>query len=241
MPIDHKAHPSISKHPMKSPIWPMLVASLLASGAAAQESPLSACRRIATTAERLTCYDAIPLTAVAPPPAAARVEPPKIIETGIAGAFNGWWPKEKITMTNGQVWQIIDGSTGAMKLTDPRVTIRRDLIGGYHLEIEGANVYPRVKQVPLEADLAAAAAEQATADATNDSSVIETSIAGPFNGWWPKDKIALTNGQVWQISDDSTGTASVRDPKVRIRRSFFGGYRLEIDGVAKSPSVKRVQ
>jgi hypothetical protein len=212
---------------------------LLAAGAAAQESPLSDCRKIAATAERLACYDAIPLPA---PVASPRAEPPKVIETGIAGRFTGWWPKEKIAMTNGQVWQVIDGSTGAVNLTDPKVTIRRDLIGGYHLEIEGANVYPRVKQILSEAELAAeatAAADQA-AKAAPDS-VIETGIAGPFSGWWPKDKITMTNGQVWQISDDSTGTVNLTDPKVKIRRGFFGSYRLEFEGIAKAPSVKRLQ
>ena len=71
--------------------------------------------------------------------------------------------------------------------------------------------------------------------------VIETSIAGRFTGWWPKDKITLANGQVWQISDDSTGAVNLTDPKVRIRRGFFGGYKLEIEGIAQAPSVKRLQ
>ena len=217
----------------------LLALCALATGAAAaDESPLLACRAIAAANERLACYDAIAL----PAPAAQRAEPPKAIETSIAGKFTGWWPKEKITMTNGQVWQVIDGSTGAVNLTDPKVTIRRDLIGGYHLEIEGANVYPRVKQVLSEAELAAetaAASDQATKAAADN--VIETSIAGRFTGWWPKDRITMTNGQVWQISDDSTGAVNLTDPKVRIRRGFFGGYKLEFEGVAQAPSVKRVQ
>ena len=219
---------------MSSRVFTILALSLLATSAAAQESALRSCRAIAAAAERLACYDAISLP--------ASNEPPKVIETSIAGPFRGWWPKEKITMTNGQVWQVIDGSTGAVNLTDPKVTIRRDLIGGYHLEIEGANVYPRVKQVLSEADLAAetaAASDQAAKAATEG--VIETSIAGRFTGWWPKDKITLANGQVWQISDDSTGAVNLTDPKVRIRRGFFGGYKLEIEGIAQAPSVKRLQ
>ena len=224
---------------MRRAIFTLLALSLLASGAAADESPLLACRAITAATERLACYDAIALPA---PTATPRAEPPKAIETGIAGKFTGWWPKEKITMTNGQVWQVIDGSTGAVNLTDPKVTIRRDLIGGYHLEIEGANVYPRVKQILSEAELAAetaAASDQATKAAADN--VIETSIAGRFTGWWPKDRITMTNGQVWQISDDSTGAVNLTDPKVRIRRGFFGGYKLEFEGVAQAPSVKRVQ
>lgn len=217
---------------MRSRIFTTLFAlSLLATGSAAQESPLRACRAIAATAERLACYDAIPLPA--PPP-------PQVIETSIAGPFRGWEPKQKITMTNGQVWQIVDGSVGVVNLTDPKVTIRRDFIAGYHLEFEGANVYPRVKQVFTETELAAAAKAEQTANADPDA-VIESSIVGPFNGWWPKDRIKLANGQVWQIADDSTGAVKLTDPKVRISRRMFGGYTLEIEGSAKAPSVKRVQ
>ena len=215
---------------MSSRVLTILALSLLATSAAAQESALRSCRAVAAAAERLACYDAISLP--------ASNEPPKVIETSIAGPFRGWWPKEKITMTNGQVWQVIDGSTGAVNLTDPKVTIRRDLIGGYHLEFEGANVYPRVKQILSGTDLAVEA-DQAAKPAPD--TVIETSIAGRFSGWWPKDKITMTNGQVWQITDDSTGAMNLTDPKVRIRRTFFGGYKLEIEGIAKTPSVKRLQ
>jgi hypothetical protein len=216
---------------MSSKTLSMLTLALPAAGAAAQESPLRACRAITATVKRLACYDAIPL----PPPA-----PPKVIETSIAGPFRGWEPKQKITMTNGQVWQIVDGSVGVVNLTDPKVTIRRDFIAGYHLEFEGANVYPRVKQVFSETELAAAAKAEQTAMADPDA-VIETSIVGPFNGWWPKDKISMANGQVWQIADDSTGAVKLTDPKARISRRMFGGYTLEIEGSAKAPSVKRVQ
>jgi hypothetical protein len=220
----------VKEQSMSSRVFTILALSLLAASASAQDSAIRGCRAIATAAERLACYDAISLP--------ASTEPPKVIETSIAGPFRGWWPKEKITMTNGQVWQVIDGSTGAMNLTDPKVTIRRDLIGGYHLEFEGANVYPRVKQILSEAELAAEADQAAKAV---PDTVIETSIAGRFTGWWPKDKIAMTNGQVWQVSDDSTGAVNLTDPKVRIRRTFFGGYKLEIEGIANAPSVKRLQ
>lgn len=222
---------------MFSRAFTLLALALLATVAAAQDSPLRACRQIASTTERLACYDAIPLAAVA---AASPAEPPKVISTSIAGPFRGWEPKDKIRMTNGQVWQIVDGSTGVVNLTDPKVTIRRDFIAGYHLEFEGANVYPRVKQILSEAELATAAAAEQTVKAAADT-VIESSIPGPFNGWWPKDRIRLANGQVWQIADDSTGAVKLNDPKVRISRRMFGGYTLEIEGSAKAPSVKRVQ
>ena len=115
-----------------------LALSLLAAAASAEESPLLACRKIAAAAERLACYDAIAPASLSTKagPDTSGGEQPKLIETGIAGRFSGWWPNEKITMTNGQVWQIIDGSTGAENLTNPKVTIRREFMGGYHPQAE---------------------------------------------------------------------------------------------------------
>ena len=217
-----------------------LALSILASTAVAQESPLTTCRKIAMATERLACYDAIPATAVAAAKAAVKEEP-KLIETAIAGRFAGWWPNDKLKFTNGQTWQIIDGSTGAMDLVDPKVRIEREYVGGYHLVIEGTNRTPRVRQVlSAEEQAAVFAAEKEQAKAPDDA-LIESSIAGRFTGWWPKERIKLTNDQVWQVIDGSTGAIDVTDPKVRIRREYVGGYRLEIEGAAPAPRVQRVQ
>lgn len=70
---------------------------------------------------------------------------------------------------------------------------------------------------------------------------IESTIAGKFEGWGPRDQIRLANGQVWQIADDSKGYHDIVNPKVRVRRGALGAYYLEIQGTNRSPRVTRLQ
>ncbi len=70
---------------------------------------------------------------------------------------------------------------------------------------------------------------------------IESHIPGPFEGWKPKTRIVLANGQVWQISDGSARAHYIDNPKVTIRRGALGAFYLEIEGTNSSPRVKRLQ
>lgn len=140
---------------------------------------LAACRALADAAQRLACYDALPLTPALPATAAgvgASVLPatsasptagtgsaapvaqfgleqraassqPEAIDSHIEGRFTGWGPKERIRLANGQVWQIVDGSTGAMDFNSPKVRVRRGMLGAFFLEIAGTHRSPRVKRV----------------------------------------------------------------------------------------------
>ena len=69
------------------------------------------------------------------------------IESRIVGEFRGWQAKSKITLENGQVWQISDGSRGVYKLDSPAVRIERGMLGVFFLKIEGANRSPKVKRL----------------------------------------------------------------------------------------------
>ena len=71
--------------------------------------------------------------------------------------------------------------------------------------------------------------------------VIESYIAGRFEGWEAKSNIKLANGQVWQIADDSSRYLTMNDPKVRIRRGALGAFYLEFEKSNISPRVRRVQ
>ena len=70
---------------------------------------------------------------------------------------------------------------------------------------------------------------------------VETHIPGRFEGWGPKSAIALANGQVWQVIDDSARTAYKDNPKVTVRRGSLGSFFLDIEGVNPSPRVRRIQ
>ena len=72
---------------------------------------------------------------------------PQDISSSIVGLFEGWERNTRFKLANGQVWQVSDGSSAVYYLRDPKVTVRRALLGGFDLEIEGARKSPRVKRV----------------------------------------------------------------------------------------------
>ena len=76
-----------------------------------------------------------------------------------------------------------------------------------------------------------------------DEAVLEivSSIPGLFDGWRPGDRIRLANGQLWQVSDDSSAVYQLRDPKVTVRRAAMGTFVLDIDGARRLPRVRRLE
>lgn len=74
-----------------------------------------------------------------------------------------------------------------------------------------------------------------------DIEVMESRIAGRFEGWRPGQRFTLANGQVWQITDDSSSYGDAVNPVVRIRRAAMGSFMMEVDGVTRSPRVRRIQ
>jgi hypothetical protein len=151
----------------------LLIALLLAylpGAVLADDDGLRRCRALAADAARLACYDAIALTPAAPAaPAAAAAAvasagsaaaapaarfglpegPDRIerVESRIEGRFEGWRPLDRFRLANGQVWQVIDGSTGVYWLDSPRVAVRRGALGSFVLEIEGVKPFVRVRRI----------------------------------------------------------------------------------------------
>lgn len=70
---------------------------------------------------------------------------------------------------------------------------------------------------------------------------IESTIPGRVDGWVGNTRFKLANGQVWEIRDGSQAAYDLRDPKVRIVRGFSGSFFMEIDGVSRTPRVRRVE
>jgi hypothetical protein len=159
---------------------------------AVDDSAFARCRGIADTANRLACYDALPMNitpaATQAPPIAAKAAPakpssqapsaqppaasppaapqqqaaaqsfgmenrapevelPTTMQSTIPGHFEGWGPKARIKLANGQVWQIADDSQAYFNLDNPKVVIRRGMMGGFFLEVENSNRSPRVRRV----------------------------------------------------------------------------------------------
>lgn len=69
------------------------------------------------------------------------------IDSHIPGTFLGWSQHSQIRLANGQVWQVVDEGSRRMQLKDPKVRVRRGLMGAFYLEFEAHNHSPRVRRV----------------------------------------------------------------------------------------------
>jgi hypothetical protein len=72
---------------------------------------------------------------------------PQSIDSVIEGDFDGWTAGARLRLANGQVWEIVDGSTASYRLRDPKVRIGRGLLGSFFISIEGVAQSPRVRRI----------------------------------------------------------------------------------------------
>lgn len=133
-----------------------------------QAQPLAAqqCRALPDPQARLSCYDgwvdgqavaavrpvAAPVLAAAPAAAfgleqQARQGEAQSIASEIPGLFEGWGPRQVIKLANGQLWQIADGSSAVLYLKNPKVSVRRGVMGSFVLEFEASNETAKVKRL----------------------------------------------------------------------------------------------
>ncbi|HIA93447.1 MAG TPA: hypothetical protein EYO10_05635 [Gammaproteobacteria bacterium] len=70
---------------------------------------------------------------------------------------------------------------------------------------------------------------------------ITSRILGEFKGWSGYTKFQLENGQVWQQSSKGLLIVRINNPTVTIKKSFFGTYTLNVEGVNSSIKVRRTQ
>jgi hypothetical protein len=97
---------------------------------------------------------------------------------------------------------------------------------------------------------AAASAAPATADAASfglpskadEVKAITSHIPGRFEGWSRDTRIRLANGQVWQVVESGrVYYPNLENPKVTVRRAALGSFLMDIEGVAATPRVRRVE
>ncbi len=147
------------------------------AAASADDEPWLRCRAISDGNARLACYDAVKprtaaTTAATGTPAAAAAAAPAVpaaptatpaqrlfglerqqaeaadaLESRLAGNFEGWGPRTRFQLANGQVWQVVDGSSAFYQLRDPAVKIRRASMGSFLMDIQGVNQVIRVRRV----------------------------------------------------------------------------------------------
>jgi hypothetical protein len=69
------------------------------------------------------------------------------IQSHIPGMFYGWGQGTQIALANGQVWQVVDEGGRRMQLQNPKVRVRRGMMGAFYLEFEAHNHSPRVRRI----------------------------------------------------------------------------------------------
>jgi hypothetical protein len=72
-----------------------------------------------------------------------------VINSNIIGEFKGWRGGTIFKLDNGQTWQVSDDSElgGIKSMTNPKVTIRPAVIGGWRLQVDGYNTVAKVKRI----------------------------------------------------------------------------------------------
>ena len=135
--------------------------ALCAGAALADDAAILKCRSLGDTAQRLACYDAIPVGAK-PAPAVAPAQnfglrpavkkpkesEPASIRSNVVGRFEGWAPGTIFTLANGQVWKVTDDTDAVLPIMqDPKVEITRGLMGAYFLQVDGHTNSARVARI----------------------------------------------------------------------------------------------
>ena len=116
--------------------------------------PYQHCRKIVEPMARLACYDATaPVDPRVPAGrASANFGLPErntetVIHSAVSADFSGWKSNTRITLENGQVWQVVDGSTGYVGPANRKVVVRRAALGSYRIKFEGLNKSPTVRRI----------------------------------------------------------------------------------------------
>jgi len=151
----------------------IILSITIATTGFAQAAGVADCQVLAESTQRLACYDrlyppraatesrgsSVGAVARSPDAPAPSLEATfglaqrnaggqqGFIRSEVLDNFEGWDPNQKISLKNGQVWQVIDGSTGTIIGKSKTVTIRRAVLGSYWMEFEGLSKAPKVQRL----------------------------------------------------------------------------------------------
>ena len=70
---------------------------------------------------------------------------------------------------------------------------------------------------------------------------ISSTALGQFSFWNKGQRIELENGQVWEITNSPNLYFKASNPRVTIEKGLFSSFHLHIDGISKSPKVRRIR
>lgn len=72
----------------------------------------------------------------------------EVITSNAIGVVKGFSRGTVFKLENGQSWRVEDGELSGIKaMTNPKITIRPGLLGGWRLTVEGYNSFAKVKRI----------------------------------------------------------------------------------------------
>ena len=77
----------------------------------------------------------------------AEINAIQTLKSNIVGDFRGWKKGAVLTLANGQKWKVMSRSGGYVKLTDPKIEIKRAILGSFKMKVEGLNSSAKVKRI----------------------------------------------------------------------------------------------
>jgi len=81
-----------------------------------------------------------------------------------------------------------------------------------------------------------------TEEETLNDDTLVSSILGEFKGWRKNDLLKLANGQVWKVVDKRARLFyKANSPKITIKKTAFGTFRITLDGTTQSTLVVRTK
>ena len=83
--------------------------------------------------------------------------------------------------------------------------------------------------------------DERIAQIEDETDQITSRVLGEFKGWSGYTKFQLENGQIWQQSSEGLLIVRINNPTVTIKKSFFGTYNLNVEGVNSTIKVRRIQ
>ena len=220
-----------------------LTAATATPSAWAQSEALKRCPSIADATARLACYDAVM------PPVAVNAAAPKattVTPTAPAAA------PVVATATTTTSTATAATAAGAAATTAPVLAAApTPTRPSAPAAASAATSVPAPAPAPAPAPVVVTATPPAPAPAPdrfglperarNEPASIDSSVSADFVGWDPNTRIRLSNGQVWQVIDGSSGTLAPGQRKVTVTRGALGSFFLEFEGLNKSPRVRRVE
>lgn len=119
--------------PPAQPVVPAAAARVAPAAIAATAAPATATARTGEASFGL--------------PETKRPDSVESVASSVGPNFDGWGPNSRIRLANGQVWQVVDGTSVALPEGPRKVSVKRGALSSFYLDIEGLKTSPRVRRV----------------------------------------------------------------------------------------------